>query len=235
MAYNPSINPALLPPNLAPAGWRVMPIEGTGVTVFRSPSGLTVSAVDSTDEGEAWRRVVVSRSGRWPNRLDLEFVVRHFLGDGAAYEVSQVHGLGPLTVHIDHRVGGGQGTAAEARERLDRVCLLNEAANARREQSTMRASMARVQLTTPPGWRRRPSPLGPPVYDRDGFQVIVCEEDRGEERWATLSVGRADRKPTLEEAGRVALLFLGETGKNAAPRSHDDEPRKVLVLECRVG
>ena len=99
----------------------------------------------------------------------------------------------------------------------------------------MRASMARAQISTPEGWRRRPSPLGPPVYDREGFQVIVCEEERGEQRWATLSVGRLDRKPTLDEARRVARLFLGEAGKGAQPRSEDDEPRKVLVLECQLG
>lgn len=92
--------------------------------------------------------------------------------------------------------------------------LLNEAADVRREQSTMRASMARV--TDRPGWRKRPSPLGPPVYDQGGFQVIVCEEQRDGRRWATISVGRADGKPTLIEAQRVARLFLGEPGLTAS-------------------
>jgi len=237
MVQTPSIFLQNLPVPLAPSGWRVLPTDLANVVAFRGPSGLTVSVADSVEEGEAWRRLVVSRPAFWPTRLDLEFVVRQFLGEGLGYEVRQKHGLGPLAVSIDHRASGGQGTAAAAREQLDQVGLLNEAANVRREQSTMRASMARVQLTTPEGWRKRPSPLGPPVYDQGGFQVIVCEEQREGRRWATISVGRADRKPTLIEAQRVARLFLGEPGLTASPTTPEGDPgaRRVLVLECCLG
>jgi len=215
---------------LAPPGWRMLP--GTeAIQIFRSPSGLTVSVADTAEE----RRVVVSRSLRWPTRLELEFVVRHFLGEDRAFEAEQVHGLGPLTVRLYHRRGGGQGTAAQSRERLGQVALLNEMANQRRDQSTMRASMARVRLTTPEGWRRRPSPLGPPVYDRDGFQVIVCEGERDQRRWATLSVGRQDRPPTPEEARRVARVFLGDNDFRLVQPEEGSSARKVLVLECDLG
>jgi hypothetical protein len=71
---------------LAPPGWRMLP--GTeAIQIFRSPSGLTVSVADTVEE----RRVVVSRSLRWPTRLELEFVVRHFLGEDLAFE----RGAGP--------------------------------------------------------------------------------------------------------------------------------------------
>jgi hypothetical protein len=222
-----------LPVVLPPAGWRVVPVASNEVQVFRSPSGLTIS-VAGEHEGEPGRRVVVSRSLRWPTRLELEFVARHFLGEGVAFEVEQVRGLGPLTIRLWHRAEGGQGSAAQARERLAQVGLLNEAANARRDQSTMRASMARAQFTTPEGWRRRPSPLGPPVYDRDGFQVIVCENERNGQRWATLSVGRQDRKPTEEEARRVARLFLGAVEPRLVQPEEEAAARRVLVLECHL-
>ncbi|MCS6900878.1 MAG: hypothetical protein NZX77_14055, partial [Polyangiaceae bacterium] len=216
-----------LPSPLAPTGWRTLP-GSDSIRIFRSPSGLTVSVADTAEE----RRVVVSRPLRWPTRLELEFVVKHFLGEGLAFEVEQAHGLGPLAVRILHQRSGGQGTASQSRERLEQVALLNEAANHRRDQSSMRASMARARLTTPEGWRKRPSPLGPPVYDRDGFQVIVCEGERDHRRWATLSVGRQDRPPTLEEAQRVARIFLGENDYRLVQPEENAGARKVLVLEC---
>lgn len=232
MAQEISLATSLTTP-LSPPGWRTLS-ETDAVRVFRSPSGLTVSVADATTPDGSTRLVVASRSMRWPTRLELEFVLRHFLGEGLAFEVEQARGLGPLAVRLLHRREGGQGTAAQSRERLEKIALLNEAANARRDQSTMRASMARAQLTTPDGWRRRPSPLGPPVYDRDGFQVIVCENERNNERWATLSVGRQDRRPTMEEAEQVARLFLGANDFRLVQPEEGSTPRKVLVLECSL-
>lgn len=223
-----------LPAPLPPSGWRVLPTGTSEVHAFRSPSGLTVSVTDTSESQGMARLVVVSRSLRWPTRLELEFVVRHFLGDGLPFEIEQARGLGPLAVRIHHRAKLDGASAQTSREQLVQVGLLNEAANARRDQSTMRASMARVSLPTPEGWRRRPSPLGPPVYDRDGFQVIVCENERNGERWATLSVGRLDRRPTIEEARQVARVFLGEIEPSLVQPEDDPTPRKVLVLECSL-
>lgn len=222
-----------LPTPLPPSGWRVLPVGTSEVHAFRSPSGLTVSVADSSESQGTNRTVVVSRSLRWPTRLELEFVVRHFLGEQLPFEIEQVRGLGPLAIRIHHDANLGV-TAQESRERLTQLGVLNEAANARRDQSTMRASMARARLPTPEGWRRRPSPLGPPVYDRDGFQVIVCENERNGERWATLSVGRQDRRPTIEEARQVARAFLGEIEPVLVQPEDDPTPRKVLVLECSL-
>ena len=234
MAQEISLHTSLPTPN-PPSGWRVLP-TGTGeVIAFRSPSGLTVSVVDTSEGDDPGRRVVVSRATRWPTRMELEFVARHFFGEGVAFEVEQLRGLGPLAVRFFHASRGGQGSAPQASERLAQIGLLNEAANARRDQSTMRASMARARITTPEGWRRRPSPLGPPVYDRDGFQVIVCENERNGERWATLSVGRQDRRPTAEEARRVARLFLGDIEPSVVQPDEGPTARKVLVLECALG
>lgn len=222
--------PLLLP--YPPSGWRVLSVDASGVRVFRGPSGLTVSVAEEA-EGIG-RRVIVSRSLRWPTRLELEFVIRHFWGEELPFEIEAIRGLGPLAIRVyydpEQKI-----TLRESQEQLSQIGLLNETANARRDQSTMRASMARAKLSTPSGWRRRPSPLGPPVYDRDGFQVIVCENERNGERWATLSVGRLDRRPTLEEAKQVARLFLGDIEFSLVQPEEDSTQRKVLVLECSLG
>ena len=232
-----SLTPSPLAPPQAPSGWRVLPTEETEVHAFRGPSGITVSVQDFVGEGSAWRCVVASRPVIWPTRLELELVAREFLPTGASYEVRQVHGLGPLAVRFEHRRDGDQGDAGQTHERLVAVATLNEAANHRREQSMMRASMARARVNVPEGWRRRPSPLGPPVYTREGLQVIVCERQEEGQRLASISVARADRAPTLEEGRAVVRAFLGDGCSDPTVCASDEGtsgPRKTIVFECAL-
>ena len=243
MTLNPLSTTELAPPQ-APSGWRVLPTESTSATgatsaaevhAFRGPSGLTVSVHDFMSEGSAWRSVLATRSQMWPTRLEMEMVVREFLPEGASYEVRQVHGLEHLGVRFEHRHAGSQGTSEQSHERLVSLALLNEAANQRREQSMMRASMARARVTVPDGWKRRPSPLGPPVYTHGGLQVIVCERNENGRRVASVSVARADRAPTVDEGRAVVRAFLGESVTEPTVCSTDEGtsgPRKTLVFEC---
>lgn len=232
---NPSLSTTELTPAQAPSGWRVLSSEGDEVQAFRGPSGLTVSVQDFESEGSHWRWVTVSRSLVWPTRMELEFVGREFLPAEASYEVRQVHSLGPLGVRFEHRREGGQGTAAQSHERLVAIGLLNEAANQRREHSMMRASMARARFTVPDGWKRRPSPLGPPVYTHGALQVIVCEQEKDGQRLASISVARADRAPTVDEGRAVVRAFLGDGCSEPSVCPSDEGtsgPRKTIVFEC---